>query len=161
LTRRFLLAAALSAGASAVGEKDRRFPDSQGDPRRLRLVEYFSARGCPAGKKAARFIEEADEYGLDWRLLPGLAVVETSGGKHVGRRNNWFGWNNGQARFASVDLAIHTVAEQLAESDRYRGKEILAVLRLYNNAPGYPERVLGIMAEIGPAQFTEREGRSE
>jgi hypothetical protein len=161
LTRRFLLAAALSAGASAVGEKDRRLPDIQNDLRRLRLVEYFGARGCPAGKKAARFIEEADEHGLDWRLLPSLAVVETSGGKHVGRRNNWFGWNNGQARFATVDLAIHTVAEQLAESDRYRGKEIFAVLRLYNNAPGYPERVLGVMAEIGPAQFTEKEGRSE
>jgi hypothetical protein len=52
------------------------------------------------------------------------------------------------------------VAEQLAESDRYRGKEILAVLRLYNNAPGYPERVLGVMAEIGPAQFTKKEGAS-
>jgi hypothetical protein len=25
----------------------------------------------------------------------------------------------------------------------------------------YPERVLGVMAEIGPAQFTEKEGRSE
>ena len=160
LIRRLLLATALLAGTSAVQERDRPPVGFQDDLRRLRLVEYFSACECPAGTKAARFIEEADEHHLDWRLLPSLAVVETSGGKHVRRRNNWFGWNNGQARFASVDLAIHTVAERLAESDQYRGKGILAVLRLYNSKAGYPERVLSFMREIGPAQFTEKEGTS-
>jgi hypothetical protein len=158
LIARLILAAALLSCAGAAQEKIRPLADLQNDPRYLRLTEYLGGCRCPAETEAARFIEEADVHLLDWRLLPSLTIVETGGGKLVRRRNNWFGWDNGKARFASVDLAIHTVAEELTESERYRDLEMYALLRQYNHNPGYARYVVGVMLKFAPDPVVKKEG---
>src|SRR5262245_50089876 len=83
------------------------------DERIERLERFFAER--PAHVFAKDFLAQSDQYGLDWRLLPALCVIETSGGLHVRSRNNWFGWDSGRARFPTILRGIHTVAQQLAE----------------------------------------------
>ena len=145
MTRRELVAALVLAVRVAVAKS----PDgSAQDPRHSRLEEFFKDR--PAEKFAGRFLEESDSHGLDWRLLPALAFVETGGGKRVKRANNWFGWNSGRARFDTVEDAIHIIAEKLTESALYRGKSLNAKMRAYNQHPSYPSRVRRVMEKIGP-----------
>ena len=155
MTRRELVALVLSAGAAAQSPAG-----CVTDPRLTRLTEFFHGR--PAELFASRFLEESDDHRLDWRLLPSLAFVETGGGKRVHRANNWFGWNSGRARFATVGDAIHTVAEKLSESVLYRGKPLTAVLRIYNRHPSYPSRIRKVMEKIGPRVLeTKDERRNE
>jgi len=85
------------------------------DDRCRTLQSFFSRQRSPLESVAAVFIATADEYQLDWRLLPAIAMVETGGGRN-GRRNNVFGWNSGRTRFATVTAGIEFVASRLAHS---------------------------------------------
>ena len=124
----------------------------EADPRLDRLEKYFAARKCPVRSLAKDFLAAADKHGLDWRLLPSLSVVESSGGK-VYRNNNIFGWANGDQRFHSVKAGIHIVAGELANSRYYRGKSLDQKLYTYNRRPLYGKRVKTVMAQLGPETF--------
>ena len=73
-------------------------PDYRNDPRLETLRTFFRNADCPAEKYAAAFLEAADYNELDWRLLPSLSYVESTGGK-AARYNNLFGWDSGRAHF--------------------------------------------------------------
>ncbi|MCX6593498.1 MAG: hypothetical protein NTZ56_18445 [Acidobacteria bacterium] len=122
------------------------------DPRMIRLQKFFSDRNCPAKHLASDFIEAADRQGVDWRLLPSISYVESTGGKHA-RNNNIFGWQNGNRRFPTVRQGIHTVAHELARSPRYKDKTLDAKLWTYNPSQEYNRRVKQIMLEIGPSRI--------
>jgi hypothetical protein len=124
------------------------------DPRLVRLEKYFEEKQCPVKTLARDFVYAADRHKLDWRLLPSIAFVESSGGKTF-RNNNIFGWNNGDHRFRNVKESIHTVAERLANSHHYRNKPIEKILTTYNPVPGYRDRVMEVMDDLGPAQPTK------
>jgi hypothetical protein len=115
------------------------------------LEQYFEEKQCPVKPLAKDFVEAADRHELDWRLLPSLAFVESTGGKTY-RNNNIFGWANGGTRFQSVKSSIHIVAERLANSRYYKGKPLERVLRTYNPVPGYAGRVMEVMEDLGPAE---------
>ncbi len=119
------------------------------DPRQVRLERYFEEKQCPVKTYAGHFVQAADRHNLDWRLLPSIAFVESSGGK-VYRNNNIFGWRNGDHRFRSVAHSIDIVAERLANSHYYRDKPLERLLRTYNPVPGYRERVMEVMETLGP-----------
>jgi len=114
------------------------------DPRLLRLVQFFGDRDCPLKEAAADFLIAADQNHLDWRLLPSISMIESSGGKDF-KNNNVFGWNSDRDSFPSVRLGIHFVASQLAKSKLYRGKNVEGKLLVYNPLPGYVARVKAVM----------------
>jgi len=111
------------------------------------LQRFFQANDAPAESAAEAFVLEADEHHLDWRLLPSLAFVESGGGKR-NRRNNMFGWNNGESRFATAREAIHHVAQALSEAHAYKGKDLKGKLAVYNRTPGYRKMVTDVMLQI-------------
>lgn len=101
---------------------------------------------------AAIFIGKADQYGLDWRLLPSIAMVESSGGKHS-RRNNVFGWNSGRTGFRTVAAGIDYVASRFAQSPMYRGRTSRGILAAYNPArQQYPHKVIRYMEMLETGQ---------
>ncbi|MGC8793029.1 MAG: hypothetical protein ACP5U2_06525 [Bryobacteraceae bacterium] len=118
-----------------------------GDPRLERLRSFFEAYRCPAAPYAREFLLAADLHGLDWRLLPSIAFVETGAGK-TAQGNNLFGWDSGRTEFASVPHAIHWVAWRLATSRLYADKDLGALLRTYNPRPRYPRVVNSIMTRL-------------
>lgn len=128
--------------------------DCEKDGRCRTLKSFFARHGSPLQSIAAVFIEKADRYGLDWRLLPGIAMVESSGGKY-GRRNNIFGWNSGRTGFQTVAAGIDFVASRFVHSPIYRGKTSRGILAAYNPArQKYPPKVIHFMEMIerGPVE---------
>jgi len=119
------------------------------DPRLAFLRSFFEHGNCPAAKLSPIFLEAADMYALDWRLLPSLSFVETSGGK-AARNNNIFGWDSGRAAFSSAAAGIRAVAGYLAQSSLYRHKDVDGILRTYNGRAGYGRRVKDVMRQIAP-----------
>ena len=117
------------------------------DERLLKLQRFFDQQNCPLRAAAADFLEAADRYALDWRLLPSISMVESGGGKAY-KNNNVLGWNSGNQRFTSVRAGIHHVAERLATSVRYRHKDVNQILYTYNPHPEYITRVKWVMRQI-------------
>ncbi len=114
------------------------------DPRLRRLQEFFGARECPLQDSAADFLIAADTNALDWRLLPSISMVESSGGKDY-KNNNVFGWDSCREGFSSVKEGIHFVAAKLANSKLYKDKGLDDKLSTYNPRPDYPRRVKAVM----------------
>jgi hypothetical protein len=117
------------------------------DPRLAALEGFFQALDSPAADFAEEFLVAADHEGLDWRLLPSIAIVESGGGKEFSN-NNIFGWDSCRQSFPSVRAGIHIVAARLARSTIYRNKDLAAKLAAYNPNAEYPLRVKWLMARL-------------
>lgn len=123
------------------------------DPRLPLLQRFFESAGAPAHAYAHVFLSVADIYSLDWRLLPSISFIETTGGK-AARNNNMFGWDCGRARFTSVSHGIRKVAYYLAHSARYKNKGLDDLLWAYNPNPEYSQKVKSVMARIAPSAIS-------
>lgn len=132
-------------------------PASTKDPRLVRLKQFLAERECPIDKYAADLIRAADDNYLDWRLLPSISFVESSGGKYF-QNNNVFGWNScKEPRFRSVREGIHYVASRLGNSSLYRQKSVDAMLRTYNPDAAYSALVKSVMKTISDTEFPQAE----
>ena len=91
--------------------------------RRLEALEIFlTGYDSPLANDAQTFIEVADKYELDWRLLPAIAGLESTFGHRIAPDTyNPFGWGGGYIEFASWAEAIKTVGKGLAEDYVTRG----------------------------------------
>jgi hypothetical protein len=139
------------ATASVHGDQDVTKNRKKFDLRETILRTFLRERHCPDEEFTEVFIAEADAHGLDWRLLPSLALIETSGGRTL-KGNNIFGWANGKQPFNTIGDAIHTVASTLSSGRAYRGKNIEGKLAAYNQGTDYPAMVLAIMRQISPSR---------
>lgn len=126
-------------------------PDHRKDPRLETLRKFFRAFECPAEKYASAFLEAADRNELDWRLLPSLSFVESTGGKSS-TNNNMFGWDSGKAHFPSPIAGIHAVGYQLSHSSLYKHKKLDKLLSTYNPNVEYGQKVKSVMQRIAPSE---------
>ncbi|HYW42590.1 MAG TPA: hypothetical protein VE959_07015 [Bryobacteraceae bacterium] len=122
-------------------------PEYRNDPRLASIRVFFEKFDCPAWKYATVFLEAADAYDLDWRLLPSLSYVESTGGK-AARNNNLFGWDSGRASFPSPTAGIHAVGYHLSHSVLYRDKNLDEILATYNPQAEYAAKVKSVMQRI-------------
>ena len=117
---------------------------------------YFAEHDMPLEGTGAKMVEEAQKNNLDWRLLPAIAVRESSGGKNA-CKNNPFGWGSCKISFNSTNEAIETVAMNLGGNNpktakHYDNKTTTQILRAYNPpsiVKRYAEQVISIMNTIG------------
>jgi hypothetical protein len=123
--------------------------EERSDPRAERLKKFLA--NCPAGELVHVFLDAADEYNLDWRLLPSISLVESSGGK-AAKGNNLFGWDAGRAEFSSLSAGIQRVAYFLAHSSLYRNKSLDELLLTYNPNAEYAQKVKSVMQRIAPIE---------
>jgi hypothetical protein len=84
-------------------------------------------------------------------LLPSISFIESTGGK-AARNNNMFGWDSGNAEFATLAEGINVVAYRLAHSELYRDKDLDGVLATYNPDVEYAQKVKSVMRRIAPVQ---------
>lgn len=124
-------------------------PDYSSDYRLLKVKKLFKKLDSPAYSLAEDFLLAADRNGLDWRLLPSLAIVESGGGKNY-KNNNIMGWDSCDQSFPSVSAGIHHVASRLAQSQLYRDKSLDGMLSTYNPLGDYPRRVRRLMERLEP-----------
>lgn len=148
LSRGLVVAAGLFAATQhADPDVSKKELAAASDPRTEKIRKFFAQGDCPASQYAKDFVLAADQHHLDWRLLPSLSFLETTGGK-AKRNNNIFGWSNGDARFSSVRTGIYVVASRLSRAAHYRGKSVDEKLRLYNSDQTYGNRVRATMRAI-------------
>jgi hypothetical protein len=126
-------------------------PEVRQDARLGAVRGFFERAGCPAREYSQVFLDAADDYQLDWRLLPSICFVESTGGK-AAPHNNIFGWDNGRSKFSSPTAAIWGVAYQLGYSKLYRDKSLSQLLALYNPNPEYAAKVKSVMLRIALLQ---------
>lgn len=69
-----------------------------------RIDAYLSSYGAPLAGHGATFAQAALDYGVDPRLSPAIAVIESGGGKVCFRPYNAWGW--GTASWSDWDSAI-------------------------------------------------------
>ena len=116
-----------------------------------KIDEYFSKRGMPLEGYGAKMVKEAEKNNLDWRLLPAIAIKESTGGKFA-CYNNPFGWGSCKISFKNFDDAIETVARNLGVNNPnteqyYKDKTTREKLHHYNNSvvPTYTAEILKFM----------------
>ncbi len=128
------------------------------------IDSYFKSHDMPLEGSGLKMVQEAKNNDLDWRLLPAIAVRESTGGKFDCKKveNNPFGWGSCKIGFDSLDDAIETVARNLGGNNpntekHYADKTTKQILRAYNPpsiVPRYAEQVMKIMSDIGPEDMT-------
>jgi len=121
--------------------------DYRMDLRFRALRSFFEKFECPAVAYSREFLQAADDYKLDWRLLPSISYIETTCGRSA-PNNNLFGWDSGRAHFASPTESIFKVAYRLAYSRLYRDKSIDGILSTYNPLAEYGPKVKSVMQQI-------------
>lgn len=89
------------------------------DPRVIAMRKFLIDYNSPMYPYAEVFIQEADKYGLDWRLVASISGVESAFGNLIPyRSNNAWGWKGDPTRdwshFASWSEGIETVTSRLA-----------------------------------------------
>jgi len=84
------------------------------DERREILKMFLEKYDSPLSPYAEEFIDAADFYRVDWRLLPAIAGTESSFGKRIPYNSyNAYGWDNGNFKFSSWKHSIWYVTSQL------------------------------------------------
>ena len=142
----------MPAGPTANQTSSQPAPDYRDDPRFESLSRFFHRFECPAEMYTAEFLKASDANDLDWRLLPSLSFVETTGGKEA-RNNNMFGWDSGRAHFPSPVAGIHAVGYHLKHSRVYKNKKLDKLLAVYNPAVDeYAQKVKSVMRRISPTE---------
>ncbi len=128
------------------------------DNQRVRAVrDFLSRHQCPIEHLAPVFVVAAELNGIDYRLLPTLAVLESGCGRNT-RNHNLFGWAKGRKPFPDFEQAIHFVAQRLRLAPHYAGKTTLQKLRMYNRRGAYRAKILRVMETIGAEMESEEAG---
>ena len=122
---------------------------------------YFKSKDMPLHGTGMKMVLEAEKNNLDWRLLPAIAIRESTGGKNDCNRvkNNAFGWGSCKIGFKSIGESIEVVAWNLGGNNpnterHYNNKTTKQILRAYNPpsiVPNYVPQVMSIMKTIGDA----------
>ena len=127
------------------------------DLRGAAIAALFAARGAPLAAYAGEMVAAAVRWGIDWRMLPTIAILESGGGLHPCRDDpeNAYGYASCEGvDFASPADAIETVAATLAGGP-YAGLDALTRLCVWvagdstcgsEHARTYRDRGAGLFA---------------
>jgi len=125
------------------------------DDRVVAVEEFYGKYNCPLKEYSEEFIEVADKYDLDFRLLVAISFIESTGGKFQ-KGNNPFGFL--YRSFESFGEAIEYVGRAIAGKSEHRawreGMTTEEILWVYNGTvnPNYPAKVVRVMEEIYDSQ---------
>jgi len=108
------------------------------DKLKAQKIELFfrvNRGNAPLADYAEKFVEVANKYGLDYRLLPAIATVESSGGKNNFRKYNAWGWGN--KSFGSFEEGIETVGKGLKTGYIDKGRDTVEEIAPVYCPPNY------------------------
>ncbi len=87
-----------------------------------KLTKFFSNYNSPLTSSAAAYVDSAEKYNVDWKLLPSIAGVESTFGKRmIPNSHNAYGWGGGYIMFASWEEGIEKINKSLSEKYIARG----------------------------------------
>jgi hypothetical protein len=102
---------------------------------KIELFFRINRNNAPLADYAEKFVEVANKYGLDYRLLPAIATVESGGGKSNFRSYNAWGW--GDTGFNSFEEGIEVVAKGLKTGYIDKGRDTVEEIAPIYCPPNY------------------------
>ncbi|HTK03191.1 MAG TPA: hypothetical protein VL401_00245 [Alphaproteobacteria bacterium] len=88
--------------------------ETEFDFRVSNLKNFLEKHNSPLVEYADEFVNSADTYGIDYRLVPAISGVESTFGKHIPYKSyNAYGWANGEYKFTSWENSIDHVSKTL------------------------------------------------
>jgi hypothetical protein len=141
-----------AAGSSAALFKPviEKAPDS----RTIILKEYLKQYNSPLVPYAQNFVEIADKYDLDWKLVVAISGVESTFGQQIPNDSfNGWGWGiygDHMIRFSSWTQGIETVSEGLRNKyiNTWGAQDVYSIGKIYAASPTWAQRVTYFMAKI-------------
>ncbi|MBI2040380.1 glucosaminidase domain-containing protein [Candidatus Microgenomates bacterium] len=122
------------------------------DKRAEILSKYLSRFNSPLQYHAQDFIDAAQTYNVDWKLVPAISGVESTFGKFIPGGYNAWGWGvygNQALGFRSWRDGIFTVTRGLKEKYINRGLlEPFAMNRIYAASPYWGGKVTYFMSDL-------------
>jgi hypothetical protein len=129
----------------------------QTDPNFYKKVEnierYMTKRNAPLGSEAEYIVTMANKFEIDYRLLPAISIIESSGGLKLYRKYNAWGWGGAKGfTFENWEHSIYVVSRGMA------GYYLLGLDTPEKMAPRYNPhtpnewsgKVRMVMNQIGP-----------
>ena len=105
------------------------------------ITKFFESFNSPLKEHAESFVDTADKYGLDYRLLPAISCMESSCGKFlIPETHNPFGWGIYGSRVTYFDTygdAIDTVGKGLSEHYVKKGLDTVEKIAPVYTPPRY------------------------
>lgn len=131
-------------------EQDSEEVTNEVDERVLKIEAYYNRYNLPLADHAEAFVEAADKYDIDWRLVAAIGFIESTGGKHACSTATYapFGWGSCKINFDSYEHAIDVVSKNLGghnpnTAHYYKDKNLTEVLYAYNSViPTYKKKIL-------------------
>jgi len=127
------------------------------DIRVTALESIFTKYNSPLFPYAKAYVEFADKYGVDWKLLPSIAGLESSFGKHLLPGSyNGYGWGGGTIYFKSWENGIETINKALKENYmiKWKALDVWSIGPIYAKSPTWAVRVNKFMQEINAEYVT-------
>ena len=123
--------------------------------RKEALSKFFEKYNSPLKDNVDTFIEEADKFGIDYRIIPSISCMESTCGKFLIKNSyNPFGWGiygDNAIYFKNYDEAIKTVALGLNKGYFSKGHDTLEeIAPIYTppNSNNWKNGVSFFMTEI-------------
>lgn len=123
------------------------------DKRAMILSDYLALHNSPLQYHAQDFIDAADTYKMDWKLVPAISGVESTFGKFIPGGYNAWGWAiyNSDSRFGfkSWRDGIFTVTQGLKKNYIDKGlTNPYAMNTIYAASPHWGWKVAYFMEDI-------------
>lgn len=123
---------------------------SSNDVRVKALKKVFEKYNSPLADEAENYVSLADKNGVDWKLLPSIAGLESSFGKRLMPNSyNAYGWGGGHIYFDSWSHGIDTITKSLKTRYYDRGADtVWTIGPIYAESPTWAVRVNSFMTKI-------------
>lgn len=120
------------------------------DTRTKAVRNIFKKYNSPLIDQAVFYVKYADEFGVDWRLLPSIAGLESTFGKFLMPGSyNAYGWGGGHIYFESWEDGIRIINKALRQNYINRGAtDVWSIGQIYAESPTWSARVNHFMEEI-------------
>lgn len=124
------------------------------DVRVIKLRNFLLRHKSPLAPYANIFVQSADKYNVDWRLVPAITGIESSFGKRIPHQSyNAYGWANGNYKFRSWEESIEHVTKTLREKYYDKGANTIEEIAKRYAPPSttWSKNVRFFMNQIEPA----------
>jgi hypothetical protein len=114
-----------------------------------KIKKYLEGRGAPLAKYSEEFVKAADHYGIDYRIVAAISVIESNGGRHTFKAYNAWGWS--KTSFENWTDGIWTVSAGISKyySNGLTRPELIAPYYCPPNAVKWAQNVNYVMNQIG------------
>lgn len=97
-------------------------PDPNFEEKVEKIKTYLKTRNSPLVEKAEYIIIMANKFEIDYRLVPAISIIESSGGTRLYRPYNAWGWGGAKGfTFENWEESIYTVTRGISRGYYARG----------------------------------------